>query len=157
MEQERRNDGRQLFDAMLNFARLGTSDGVNNFVLAGPVDVPTIFHTLVGTFPDLSGSDSSIVVAGTRGSNVIDVYSQVLSLEVPKRIENLRIKDNEEARRVLEVVCARGSLPSILIGIGETRDTEEKVVVLCSVMGISPQKALLDIQDRVKSRMAKFN
>lgn len=110
MEQERRNDSRQIFESMLNFARRGPSRGVNNFVLVGPVDVPTIFHTFAGTFPDLKGSNSSIAVAGTRRGNVSDVYSQILHLEVPQRIEDLKIEDSEEIRRASEAVSALGYL-----------------------------------------------
>lgn len=156
MEQERRIDGRQIFDSMLNFARLGSSRGVNNFVLVGPVDVPTIFHTFAGAFPNLNESDSPIAVAGRR-DNAIDVYSQILQLKVPQRIEDLKIKDSEEIRKICEKVFAAGNLPLIVIGIGEARDTEEEVVVLYSIIGFSPKGALLEIQDRIKSRMAKFN
>lgn len=157
MEQERRNDGRQLFDVMLNFARRGPNDGVCNFVLEGPIDVPIMFYTFVGTFPDLNGSDSLITVAGTRGSNAIDVYSQILHLEMPQRVEGIKVRESEVIKRADEIASAQNNLPSIVIGIGETRDTEERVVVLYSVMGISPKKALLEMQDRIKSRMVKFN
>lgn len=157
MEQERRNETVQLFDKMVNFARLGPSRGVNNFVLAGPVDVPTIFHTFVGTFPNLGESDSSIAVAGTSRNNAIDVYSQILHLEVPQRVDDLKIKDSEKIRQACENIFAVGKLPSIVIGIGETMDTGEQAIVLYSVAGISPKGALLEIQDRIKNRMAKFN
>ena len=157
MERERRIGGRQIFDTMLNFARRGPSRGVNNFVLTGPVNVPTLFHTFVGKFPDLSGSDASIAVAGTIGNNAIDVYSQILDLKVPERVEDLNIRDIEEMRELFETVSIAEDLPSVVIGIGEARDTKEKVVVLYSLQGMSPTIALLEMQDRIKSCMAKFN
>lgn len=157
MGKERGIDGRQIFDSMVNFARRGPDNGVNNFVLTGPVDVPTMFHTFVGKFPDLKGSDSAIVVAGTRRSNINDVYSQILHLEVPQRVDDIKVIESEAIKRANEISSVQNNLPSIVIGIGETRDTEEKVIVLFSVAGILPRKALLEIQDRIKSRMAKFN
>lgn len=157
MGKESRTDGGHLFGSMVEFARSGPDNGVNNFVLIGPVDVPTIFHTFVGSFPYPTGDDSSLAVIATRQVSAFDIYSQILRLEIPTRVERIQVKDDEQMRRDFGKAAAMKNLPSIVIGIGEARDTKEEVVVLCSIIGISPKKALSEIQDRIKNRMSEFN
>lgn len=156
MERERGSNPRRYFDSMLDFARSGQNAGIRRFVLEGPTNVSAGFHTFVGKFPNQNGMGSQIVIASLMEGNAIEVSSQILQLKVSQSVEDLMIPEDEKVRIFNEALFALGNMPSVVIGIGET-ETEERAVVLFSVSGIPPNKALLEIQERVKTDMTQFN
>lgn len=150
MASERFNPG-VLRDRMIEFIRSPQVAG--NFVLEGPIDVPTFFETFVGIFLN---TDPDFFVVG----DAVDLprfYSRILNLELPGRLKEIRYgNDIIIAARLFENV--RGPyLPNRVLAFGTSRDTKEEVVLLVASRGIPPQDALDDIKERVRERLARLN
>lgn len=157
MNQERLPE-ENFFIAIQEYFKLGPLAGVNNFVLKGPIDVPTRFKTIIGVFPIPGKEDERnyLMLTTEKNQEPLLCYSKILDLEPPQRTRGLAV-DNRVIREFSEHWAAAQKMPSIAIGIGEAVKTEEEVIVLFSVWGISPEKALKEIQEATRLRKIKLN
>lgn len=147
---------KEVFGRMRDFMRQGPQDGVNNFTLEGPIDVPTNMIHFIGLFPTWGGGPELIAIS-TTGANALKIYPIVSGMKLPQRVRDMKIKGDVELRRLSEIVSNLNGWPSILIAIGQTRETQEQVVVMFSVVGMKPEDAFKEIQERVKSRLDSMN
>lgn len=149
--------GKNFFSALLEYFKRGPESRVNNFVVKGPIDVPTNFKTIIGLFPILGGEDLRNYLILTAENQVpSSYYSKILDLELPQRIRGL-VVDNQGVRKSSEEWSATQRMPSVAIVIGEAIKTKKEVIILFAVWGISPEKALEEIQEETKLRRIKLN
>lgn len=146
-----------LANRMANFIRLGPSRGVNNFVLRGPINVPTNMKSFVGIFPGLGEEGDIATVSIGQKQTPSEVYSKVLELELPQRVKDTFITVDENIRERMERRSSHQGLPTIVLGFGEACEAREEVVILGFVSGMSADEALSKLQNRVQARMSEFN
>lgn len=147
-----------LMDGAANFLRLGGKIGISNFTLRGPVDVPTFFSDfIILKRSDIALKDSDIFAVGKNSLNAIVFYDRALDLDIPQRIKDLKMIENEQCRNAAEMLCSLNNLPFGVLAFGKSRDTKEEVVLLGFVGGVSPENALSEFKQRIKQRKAEFN
>ena len=128
---------------------------VNNFELTQDFrDVPTYYERYAAFFPFPPYTVQSSNFAASLES---DELSKTLSLQLPDRIKNARIRSDTLLRRRLEARCATATLPSIVLFFGKQENPETEVCTLFCIPGILPQEALSAIQVRARQAIAKRN
>ena len=147
-----------LIDGAVNFLRLGGKMGINSFTLRGPVNAPTFFSDFILLKRSyLNSKDSGIFAVGKSNLNSIEFYNKALNLDIPQRIKDLNMSEDERARNAAEALCVLNDLPFGVLAFGKSRDAKEEVVILGFVAGISPENALSEFKQRIKQRKAGFN
>lgn len=137
--------------------------GVGNYVLKGPIDVPTEFENFVALFPgQIADKDVGIVAVGTSITDTLTFYSRILELELPDRVKTIMpdIQGDPNLKRAVEDIerfHTMMGMPTRVLAFGEARDTKEEVIVLFATVGVHPQLALEEIKERIRSRLTSFN
>lgn len=152
----------EIMGQIAEFFRLGPEKGINNFIINGPVrDAPIEFTIFAGLYPPhiLSPEHTCVIVGNdpeglTRAPHY---HSKILKLQLSERVRQFKIKDIPSLRRGMERWVALNKMPYIAIGFGHTQDTNEEVVLLAFIAGISPETALKEFQDKSKNRLVTFN
>lgn len=144
----------RMLEKAYEFARL--EKGVNLFTLKG-IDVPTFFETFICIFPDLiSTQKTDINMVGTKIVDAKSIYKKILDLELPDRLKNIPVKDDEDLSRGLKRHMAMRGLPALMVALGKTQEKNEEVIVLFSVAGISPETGLKEVKKRIKERLSRL-
>lgn len=155
---EIKHDPQTLMNKAVDFLRLGGRMGVSNVTLKGPVDVPTFFSDFIllkSSYQNPKGSD--IFAVGKSNLNSIDFYNKALSLNIPQRVKDLNMPEDERARNAAKALCVLNDLPFGLLAFGKSRDSKEEVIILGFVAGISPENALQEFKQRIQERKTDFN
>lgn len=151
-------DPQTLVNKAVEFLKFGGRLGVSNFTLKGPVDVPTFYSDFILLKRScLNPKGSDIFAVGKNNLNSIEFYNKALNLNVPQRIKDLNIPEDERIRNTAEALCILNDLPFGVLALGRSRDTKEEVAILGFVAGISPENALQEFKQRIKERKTDFN
>ena len=151
MASESEPQAKALFGIMVDFARFCANGHGNNFCLEGPVNVPTNFDTFVGIFPN--ELNEALAAVGQRQLDYGEVYGKILQLEIPDRVKKLEVEPDLAVRTVQERLLSQYGMPTIVIGLGETRDAKQESAYLFTVMGITPAAALNELKRRINERL----
>lgn len=152
----------EIREKIAEFIKWGPENGINNFIISGPVrDVPIEFTIFAGLYPPhIFGPETACVIVGNdpEGSARAPHYhSRILQLRISERIKRFKIRDIPVLRRKMEQQVALNKMPCVAICVGQTRDTKEEVVLLAFIEGMSPETALKEFQDKSKNRLVPFN
>lgn len=152
---EQLRPGEEMWESVIRFAQFGI-DGVNNFSLEGPINMPTEYHTAIAI--DRNESIFQLSLSKEQEYNdALKLYDRVLKIEIPERIKRLQIQSSVGLATELKNLVGLIGMPYIVLLFGETLDRKEEVVSLFSVSGIKPEDGLNKIKERIPERKAKFN
>ena len=126
------------------FIRLGNEHGVNNYRIVGTPGRHAMLEVLFGHFPGVCGTTGMVLATGEPGVDPDEYIKKVLELKVPEDMINLGVPDNKTLRDGVERIMLRGAFPSQVLAIG--RSGEQEIIILYSIVGISPETALKEIQ-----------
>ncbi len=138
----------ELFNDMLEFFLYAANGNAQIAALRGPIDVPTIFHTFAGLFPE----GTFAAVSNRNGVDKIALYGNILGLSIPGRVLAVEDLDRPSLRRAHERLLSLNGLPSIVLAIGETQATQEEAIYIATARGIIPGTGLAEIQEAVRRR-----
>lgn len=150
----------RIFQVVTDFLHKGPQNGVNNFVLEGPGNVPTNYNEFIALFPPITDGEVNFVILASTPQHRDDpkyFYEKVLKLEISDRIKSLRIVDHLLIRRGFEAISSLEGLPIIVLAIGKTLETNEENIALFCIKGISPETALAELQEKVQQRKTRLN
>lgn len=144
-------------EAIEQFISISPANGVNNFILEGPLDTPIQFDTYVALLPNQNRKYILATCTYKSKVSVLETYHDIRALTVSDRINALPVFDDASVSGMVERGCIRLGLPSIVMAIGHSVPEEVPVTALYLIHGISPQTGLRLLQDRVHERMVAFN
>ena len=133
---------------------------VKNFTIDGPVkDEPTLFRDFIfiSDFALRRSGETEMKVVTTSDSSVIEIYDKILKLTFPQRLRDLKISTIPTLKKVNRTRTSLLKMPYIIIALGKIRSTEEKIISMFCVTGMSPEEAFTEVQERVRSRKITFN
>lgn len=151
---------RNLADSIKKFIQIATEGQANNFTLEGPVNIPIDFSVFAALIfdPEQGEIFAHLTLREDHPlSKGFAVHNKILDLKIPDRISHLGIRDDMTLTHAFKLTYARLGMPYMVIGFGKTRQAGEEVAILFSVPGISPKKALSDMQEAAKNRINSFN
>lgn len=146
-----------MMDGISRFLRIGPGHGLNNVVLAGPIDVRAKFTGFIALFPRMHDqNDHTMAILDTTSTprSRSECYDKTAALTITDRIRNLNIPDDPTTQRRLEAFLALQGMPSIVIAWGMTVQTQEESIVMFFINGVRPEQALSMVQDKIKNRRA---
>lgn len=136
----------------------GTRAGIANYLLEGTRDHPVKLWAFFGIYPSLPPLASNFFAFATDPEKDFNqARREILSLRLPERIRRLSIDPDQTIRLRYEELCAMTGMPSILLAAGERIQTQEMVLLLFTITGITPDEALSTIQVRIRQAYAKSN
>jgi hypothetical protein len=147
-----------MMNGISRFLRIGPDHGVNNVVLEGPInDVPTKFTGFIALFPLTHYQNNhmmAIIDTTPTPRSRSECYDSTAALTITDRIRNLNIPDDPAIQRGLERILALQGMPSIVVALGTTVQTQEERIVMFFINGVGPERALSMVQDKIKNRRA---
>lgn len=140
-------------NVVVNFLRKGIEAGfINNFTIDGPVkDEPTAFYDFICLY------EGTIKAIAARNSSAIKLYDKILQLTFPERVRDLKISSVETLKKINRLTCSALKMPYIVVAFGQINSTNEEVISMFCVTGMSPEEAFTDVQDTVRKRKIRFN
>jgi hypothetical protein len=142
------------------FLQIGPEHGVNNVVLKGHInDIPTKFTGFIALFPLIHDqNDHTVAILDTTPTPRLrsECYDIIAALTITDRIRDLNIPDDPTTQRKLEALLALPGMPSIVIALGTTVQTQEESIVMFFVNGVGPERALSMVQEKIKNRRASL-
>lgn len=149
----------QYAEGAVAFVRVGTQRGIANFILEEhPKDVSTNFWGFFGLFPQIRlGSRAIYMAFSVDSERELPSYSKVLSLRVPERVRQIPIRQDTPLLMRWQSLMAVAQMPYVLLAVGERIREHEEVMTLFCVPGITPEKALREIQNRTREAIAQNN
>lgn len=147
------------YERTQKFMQLQAEGLVSNFSLSEPRDVPTYMWGFFALFPRLPLETRPAYLSFSVDPNkdLVPFRSEVLSLRLPDRIRETKLRQDREISTAAEAVMAAQDLPSIVLAVGERYNPTEDVMLLFCVVGMSPEEALKQIQRRTREAIAKNN
>lgn len=145
-------------EKVCQFLGINPEKGVNNFSLVPPRNIPTTFWGFSALFPTVGSSRGSYVLYSSDQTRDIELFRRRIStLTIPDRVRELPIASNPVIQRMGEIKCALEGLPSIVLAYGERDDPTEEVIMLYCIVGVIPDRALKQIQQRHQEAVARLN
>jgi|SRR3989344_3459668 len=142
-------------ESAFNFMMHGSEFKVTNCILTDnpQTDIPVVFWGYMGIYPRLvppTLSATFIAFSLDSERDLSTYFKKILSLQIPDRIKELPIKQDDYLRGAMELIAAVEGMPSILLAIGETNPTTEEQIVLFQISGITPITALSEIREALR-------
>lgn len=140
-------------EQVLDFVDLAAEKGlVNYFTLKGPLDEVNILHTAV-MLRSIPGKDQTELITLSMSEKedrqlvVDEIDSQIMAMEVPYSLRNGNSLPSNPAllKKVSESLGEKG-MPFILLGIGDSAETQQSMVTLFAAIGLSAETALKSVQ-----------
>jgi len=142
------------------FTNRHPSQGVNNFVLEGPIRQSST-HTLVAAalFPTPEGGTSLAIVGSVppEPEAMARYHGRIIRLSINERIQKLGIQDEEDVRSMMATISSLNSWPISTICFAQYQQTGEDIVMMYAIRGISPQAALSEFQEKSRDRLSTLS
>jgi len=157
-----RPNPKMLFENAFNFTNLGSSRGIANFVLDGPifekrVEVLTIAGLLPPIQQHIRPVGYFIVSVDTEKEETTEYHNRILQLKLSRRILDLGINDDQRLRNQMTAFCRQNNYPTSALVFGRYEKSDISVVALYTINGTSPQTSLGELQQRSRERLSTLN
>lgn len=144
----------------LELLQWSTEQGINNYLMSEDVqDIPMNPWGFYGIYPRLpiGQRPAFMTFSIDLRKDVNATRRKVLALQLPERVKRIRVQADSAAARTYDVLLADLYMPSKLLAICEVEDTREEAILLFCTLGVRPETALREIQQRTREAIAKGN
>lgn len=149
----------QLTANIIRFSQLTNEHGVNNWLLRGDPQAGAIPEVYAGCFPKLyAPTGRLLIVLPVRPDierRLNEYHQRIFNLTISE--DAAKIADDSGIRGSMEAIVTRGGMPSFALVLGKSRSTGREIDVLYSIVGVSADIALREIQEGLREGVAKQN
>jgi hypothetical protein len=148
-----------VWENSVEFMSYGPEDGVITTILEGHIDRKTLFHTIVGIYPD-EGMGIFEAVSISEDKEFADaekIYPRILNMKIPQRMKNYKFPIDLDKAELLRSKFELKQMPFIALAFGENVSNKKSVIGLFFADGLNPQTALTALKDAVVQTKAQSN